>query len=110
MKSATLRTAFISGNILGIFGAGGKIGKSIFTLGMNDGGSGSVGGSGITGIVGIDTPHKRFMSIPYKISRFTSTVGGSGRFGNCGNDIFVGIKLIFGNMMFIPNSICDISI
>lgn len=110
MKSATLRTAFISGNIFGIFGAGGNTGRSILMLGMNDGGSGNVGGSGITGMVGNDMLSMKLIFSPYKISRFTSTLGGSGKFGNCGNGIFIGTKFIFGNMIFMPSSICDKSI
>ena len=110
MKSATLRTPFISGSIFGIFGAGGKTGKSILKLGINDGGSGNVGGSGIIGIEGNDIHSKKLISSPYIISRSTSIVGGSGKFGNCGREIFVGIKFIFGKMIFMPSSICDMSI
>ena len=110
MNSATLRMIFISGNIFGIFGAGGSTGKSILTLGINDGGSGSVGGSGITGIVGKFMPATKFTSNHQRTSRFTSTFGGSGRFGNFGNGIFIGTKFIFGKVIFIPSSICDISI
>jgi hypothetical protein len=104
-KSATFNTPLISGIILGILGAGGKTGKSIFTLGINDGGSGNVGGSGMTGIVGIESPTKKLISKLYKISQLTSTLGGSGKLGNCGNGILVGTKLTFGSTIFIPNSI-----
>lgn len=82
IKFATLRTPFISGSIFGIFGAGGKTGRSILKLGINDGGSGKTGGSGMIGIVGKDIHLKKLISSPYMISRSTSMVGGSGRFGN----------------------------
>ena len=66
-------------------------------------GSGSVGGSGITGIVGND------ISLNKSIFRFivqsTSTVGGSGRLGSCGSGILIGTKFIFGSTIFIPRSI-----
>ena len=96
--------------IFGIFGAGGSTGRSIFTLGRNDGGSGNVGGSGMTGIVGTDKFAANPASNHHNTSRFTSTLGGSGSFGNCGNAILIGTKFIFGNMIFMPSSICDISI
>ena len=103
IKVATLSIAFISGSIFGIFGAGGNTGKSILILGINDGGSGNVGGSGMTGIVGNDKP--------FRISMFTCiSVGASGRLGNCGNGILIGTKFIFGNIMFIPSSIWERSI
>jgi hypothetical protein len=110
IKSATFNIALISGNILGIFGAGGNTGNCILMVGMNDGGSGNVGGSGITGIVGNDIPAKRSISKLYIISRLTSIVGGSGRLGNCGNGILSGTRFIFGNVMSIPSSICERSI
>ena len=110
MNSATLRIAVISGIIFGIFGAGGNTGRSIFTLGRKDGGSGNVGGSGMTGIVGTDRFAANPTSNHHKTSRFTSTLGGSGSFGNCGNAILIGTKFIFGNTIFIPNSIWDMSI
>ena len=110
IHSATLRMALISGNIFGIFGAGGSTGSSILIVGINDGGSGSVGGSGMTGIVGNESHFIKFISNPYIMSRFTSIVGGSGRLGICGNGILIGTKFIFGKVIVIPSSICDISI
>jgi len=83
-------------------------------FGINDGGSGRVGGPGIIGIVGNeydnDNPFIKSKFNHHIISRFISIFGGSGRFGNCGNGILIGTKFIFGNIIFIPSSICDISI
>ena len=108
IKSAILSIESMAGNILGILGAGGNTGRSILMLGMNDGGSGRVGGSGITGMVGND------MFLNAATSRFifrsTSTVGGSGRFGSCGSGILMGTKFIFGKTIFIPSSIWERSI
>jgi hypothetical protein len=51
-NSATSIIPDISGIILGIFGAGGNIGREKSIFGIKDGNSGSVGGGGNKGICG----------------------------------------------------------
>ena len=65
-------------------GAGGKIGNSNSTSGINDGNSGNSGGSGNKGISG------------KLISTFTATDGGSGKFNKSGKSILTGWKLNSG--------------
>ena len=71
----------------GIFGAGGRTGRLIFTFGMSDGRGGSVGGSGSTGRSGISK----------SIFRFNPMAGGCGRFGIWIRSILWGENLKLGS-------------
>lgn len=72
---------------LGTSGAGGKIGNSISTSGINDGNSGNSGGSGNNGISG------KFNLMP------SQRDGASGKFGICGKATLTGWKLKSGKII-----------
>lgn len=84
--------AIISGVIFGIFGAGGRFGMSSSTFGVNEGSSGSFGGSGISGALGIVTLS----------CHWTPADGAGGMSGICGRGIGFGTKLNFGRSISIP--------
>jgi hypothetical protein len=93
INSAISKNHSILLGILGIVGAGGKIGNSKSTLGINDGNSGKDGGSGNTGISG------KLILIS------TQNAGGSGKLGKSGKLILIGWKLKSGNTISKPKSI-----
>jgi hypothetical protein len=100
-----LITVSISGAILGIFGAGGKTGNSIFIFGINEGNSGKTGGDGNNGIVGNEKgicTHIPMSSLSNKIDIFSRSaadifalitiLGGCGRFGSSNRGTEVGVN------------------
>jgi len=99
ITSATFIIPSISFGSSGNSGAGGKMGNSISTSGMNDGSSGNVGGSGKIGISG---KSNNFI--------FTQIDGGSGRLGISGKSIFIGWKLNSGKIISNQISTLDKSI
>ena len=97
INSQAFNTHCICGASFGIFGAGGRTGKSRFTSGMTIGSVGNCGGIGKFGISG--SPKSRLKS--------NHALGGLGRFGILGNGILVGLNLNVGSRISIHISILE---